>query len=228
VINRGRFAFSDRLLNQQIDHAAVFGVHAYQAAVLSRLPHGTENGGIVYHQYVRVGHEELEAGHTFAHHLVHVFKVGFGEIRDDHVQAVVDGSLLPFLPPGIECRAYPGSLGLSCEIDQAGCASERRRPCAGSEIIARKRAAEGHVHVGVDIDAAGDDIFPRGVNHRSRVGLQCGADGRDLLSFNIDIRDVILFRGDDASVPNECGHPYPRINGCEFRVLPGIDAAPPR
>ena len=49
----------------------------------------------------------------------------------------------------------------------------------------------------------------------------------DLFLFDIEIRDVVLFRGDDAPVPNEYGHGCLHINGCEFRALPGIDAAPP-
>ena len=57
-----------------VDDAAVFGMHADERAVLRGLLQRLEDGRVVDHQHVRIGHEELEAGHAFAHHVVHVFE----------------------------------------------------------------------------------------------------------------------------------------------------------
>ena len=76
VIDGRGLAFGQRALHDHVDHAAVFGVHADQRAVLGGLRERAENGGVVHHQHVRIGHEELETGHAFAHHVVHVFEAG--------------------------------------------------------------------------------------------------------------------------------------------------------
>ena len=65
-------------------------MQADERAVFGRAPQRLKNRGVVHHQDARIGHEELEAGHAFAHHLVHVLEAGFAEIGDDHVEAVVD------------------------------------------------------------------------------------------------------------------------------------------
>ena len=63
-----------------------------------------EDGGIIHHQHVGIGHEQLEAGHAFAHHVVHVFEAGLAQIGDDHVQPVVDARPCP-RPSSTRCRA---------------------------------------------------------------------------------------------------------------------------
>ena len=52
--------------DNHVDDAAIFSVHADERAVLGGLAHGFEDGGVVDHEHVGVGHEELEAGHAFA------------------------------------------------------------------------------------------------------------------------------------------------------------------
>ena len=76
VIDGRGLALGQRLLHDDVDDRAVLGVHADQRAVLRRLLHGLEDGGVVDHQHVGIGHEELEAGHAFAHQVVHVFEAG--------------------------------------------------------------------------------------------------------------------------------------------------------
>jgi len=43
--------------------------------------------------------------------------------------------------------------------------TERRGAHARLEIIARCDVAKGHIEMGVGVDAAGDDVHVRGVNH---------------------------------------------------------------
>ena len=74
VIDGRGFALGQRLLHDHVDHRAVLGVHADERAVLRRLPQRLEDRGVVDHQHVGIGHEELEAGHALADHVVHVFE----------------------------------------------------------------------------------------------------------------------------------------------------------
>ena len=188
VIDGRGLALGQRALDDHVDHAAVFGMHADQRAVLGGLRERFEDGGVIHHQDARIGHEQLEAGHAFAHHVVHVFEAGFAQIGDDHVQAVVDGgAAFGLLPPGVERVAHARAAGLDGEIDQRGGAAEGRGARAGFEIVARSGAAEGHVEMRVGVDAAGQQQHAGGVDHA--VGRASrGMPGRISLIFSPSIR----------------------------------------
>ena len=144
-------------MHDDIDDATVFGVHADECAVLCCLTEGFEDGGIVNHEHAWISHEEFETGDTFIDHGVHVFESSFAEIGDDHVEAVIDGGfLIGLFPPGIERVAHLGALGLDGEIDESGGASEGGDFGAGFEIVGGRGAAEGHIEVSVNVDAARD------------------------------------------------------------------------
>ena len=64
VIDGRGLSLGQRARDDHVDHAAVFGVHADQRAVLGGLRERLENGGVVHHQDVGIGHEQLEAGHA--------------------------------------------------------------------------------------------------------------------------------------------------------------------
>ena len=131
-------------------------MHADKRAVARGLRDGLEDSGVVHHQHARIGHEELEAGHAFVDHGVHIFQAGFVQVGHDHVQAVIDGGLVfGLLPPDVERIAHLHAARLDGEIDQRGGAAECRRARAGFEIVAGSGAAERHVQMRVDIDAAG-------------------------------------------------------------------------
>ena len=160
------FAFGQRLPHDDIDHAAVLGVHANQRAVFRGLLQRAKDGGVVHHQDVRIRHEQLEAGHALAHHVVHVFQAGFGQIGDDHVQAIIDAGLrFRLFPPGVQRVAHPGAARLNGEIDDGGGAADGRRARSSFEIVARGCPAERHVQMRVRVDAAGQQQHARGVQH---------------------------------------------------------------
>ena len=81
VIDGRGLALGQRLLHDHVDHRAVLRVHADQRAILRRLLQRLEDRGVVHHQHVGIGHEELEAGHALAHHVVHVFEARVGRGR---------------------------------------------------------------------------------------------------------------------------------------------------
>ena len=62
VVLRRQVAGGDRLLDQDVDHVAVLGVHHDQQPVLGGLLHGAEERGVVHLQHALVGHEQLQAG----------------------------------------------------------------------------------------------------------------------------------------------------------------------
>ena len=99
------------------------------------------------------------------------------QIGDDHVQAVVDaGFAFGLLPPGVEGIAHLRAFGLDGEIDDGGGAAERRGAGAGFEIVGGGGAAEGHVEMGVDVDAAGHHEHVRWRRSRGRR-LRAGCSG---------------------------------------------------
>ena len=206
VFGRG-VAFGQRPLHQHVDDVAVLRVHADGAAVLPRPQQRLENAAIVQHEDAAVGHEQLERRDPFAHERVHLALGLVVQVGHDHVKAVVDGRLaLGFLHPrfpGLVQRLPPELNG---EVDDGGGAAERRGHRAGFEIVRRVRAAERHVEVGVDVNAAGQDVLARRVDHAVGGHLQPGANQRDLLIFDDQIAVVLIDGRDDGSVLDQCAH----------------------
>ena len=184
VIFRCALAFRKRLLNDHVDRAAIFRVHADQAGVLGGLAHGAENSGVVEHEDAGIGHEEFEAGDAFAYQFAHLFELRGAEVGDDAVEGVVDdGFVVRLLHPGVKGLAESLPFVLDREIDQRGRAAEGRGNRAGLEIVGAGGAAEGHVQMGVNVDAARDDEQSRSVDHAPGVfGGQLRSDRGDLVS----------------------------------------------
>ena len=136
VINGRCFSVSQRLLHDDVNDAAVLGVHADERAILRRLLQRLEDGGIIDHQHVGIGHEQLETGHALAHHVVHVFETRRAEVGDDHVQPVVDAGLaLGLLPPGVERGAHLCTLRLDGEVDNGRRSADGRGARAGLKVV---------------------------------------------------------------------------------------------
>src|SRR6267154_50067 len=202
VIFRGTFSFGEGLLDDDVDGAAVFRVHADEAAVLSCLPHGLKDGGVIEHEDAGVGHKELEAGDAFANELAHLFELRRAEIGDDAVEGVVgDGFVVGFLHPGIESMAEGLAFVLNGEVDEGGGASESGGDGAGLEIVGAGSTAKGHVQVGVDVDAAGDDQAAGGV-HDTRGVLRgkLRGDGGDFVAVDADVGEGRVGGGYDGAV----------------------------
>ena len=141
-------------------------MHADRAAVLPGAPHRAEDARIVQHEHAGIGHEQLERADALLDHRVHLDLHLVGELGDDHVEAVVDGRLARgFLRPRFEGVVQRLASVLDREVDDRRGAAERRGDGAGFEVVGRGRAAERHVHVGVDVDAAGQHVLALGVDH---------------------------------------------------------------
>src|SRR5690606_29280036 len=111
------------------NNRAVLGVQGDHAAMLAHHAHGPENGGIVDHHRVRVGHEHFEAAHALvAYGDFHVFEHVVIDVRDDHVKAVIDAG---FIAGGRLRAGYGfqggGTLVLKSKINNGCRAAERSR-----------------------------------------------------------------------------------------------------
>src|SRR5439155_5130927 len=108
-------------------------------------------------------------------------------------------------------------------------AAEGRGAGSGLEIVGRDRAAEGHVDVGVRVDAAGQDQQAGGVQDRVGLDLQTAADrGHDRV-FDQEVGLVVVSSRDDAAVANEDAHRFPpllpgNVRIGTLRVFPGSSA----
>src|SRR5439155_276736 len=61
---RRRVLLGERARHEDIDDAALLGVHADETAVLGGARERLEDGPVVDHEDARIGHEEREAGHA--------------------------------------------------------------------------------------------------------------------------------------------------------------------
>src|SRR5260370_6238691 len=172
--------------------------------MLRRLAHGAKNRGVVEHEHAGIGHEELETGDAFTNELSYFFELRAAEVGDDAVEGVVgDRFGLGFLHPGVESLAQGLSFVLDGEIDERGGAAKGCGDGAGFEIVRAGGAAEGHVEVGVHVDAAGEHEVIGGVDDAAGVfDRKPCADGGDLVANNADVGGASISRGDDRAVTN--------------------------
>ena len=202
VIDGCALTFGQGSLYDDINNSAVFGVHTDESAVFGGLAESFENGGVVNHENAGIRHEEFEAGDTFVNHGIHIFKAGFAEVSDDHVQAVIDRRfLIGLFPPSVESVAHLCAFGLNGEIDEGGGATEGSGFGTGFEIVGGGGAAEGHIEMSVNVDAAWEEEETGGVDHLVGIGGRDGyGDVFDGLVFDQQIRGIGALGGDDGAV----------------------------
>src|SRR5262245_2754207 len=62
---RPRLAGGHGLLDEDLDHLAIFRMHADHGTMSASETHGFEQGAVVKHEDARVRHEQFEAGDAF-------------------------------------------------------------------------------------------------------------------------------------------------------------------
>ena len=156
----------------------VFCVQANQRPVVRCLHHGFEDRVVFHHHGAAVGHEHLEAGDTLPDHLVHLGQTVVRQVLDDHVEAIVDGSLaFGLLVPYLQRLGQSLASLLHDKVDNAGGAPHRRGDGAGAEVVGGDGAAKGKVQVRMRINTARYDVFAGGIDDLFGVGRQVGPDG---------------------------------------------------
>ena len=202
-------ALGDQVRGDDVDRQAVLGVHHDQPAVLPGLLHRPEDRAVVAEEHARVGGEELEVRHALGDEGVHLLERVVVDVAHDHVEPVVgDRVALGLRVPGVEALAQARPAALDGEVDDRRRPAERRGAGARLERVLRERAAERQLHVGVDVDAAGDDVLARRVDRLVGVRrvTQRRADLDDRLAIDQDVRGVRAVGRDDRPVRDQGAH----------------------
>ena len=149
------------LLHQHVDGDSVLGMHHDHRPALGGGLHGPQQLAVVAVEHARVGHEQLEAGDTLVvDEVLHALQRLLVDATDDLVEGVVDGALaLCFAMPVGERSVHVAARVLHRHVDDRGDTAPRGSAGAGLERVAGQGAAKGHLHVGVHVDAAGDDVL---------------------------------------------------------------------
>src|SRR5205807_5429404 len=136
--------------------------------------------------------------------LAHFLKLRGTEIGDDAVEGVVgDSFVVGFLHPGVESLAERLTFVLDGEIDQRGGAAESSGDGASLEIVGAGSAAEGHVEMRVDVDAAGNDEAAGGFS--DVLSIFCGklsGDGSNLVARDAHVGEGRVCGSHDRAVAN--------------------------
>src|SRR5439155_21136198 len=168
----------------------------------------------------RIGHEELEAGDAFANELAHFLELRGAEIGDDAVEGVVgDGFVVGLFHPGVEGLAERLAFVLDGEVNERGGAAKGGGDGAGLEIIGAGGAAEGHVKMSVNVNAAGDDEAASGVEDAAGIFRgKLGGDGGDFVAGDANVGEERVRCGDDCAVADYRVKTHLRSSGMLFNL----------
>lgn len=197
------------LFDEDVDGDAVLGVHHDQPAVSGGPLHGAQDLPVVAVEDARVGHEQLEGGDPLPHQVVHLLQGPLVDVREDHVEGVVDGAVaVGLLVPGVESLAQGLAPALHREVDDGGGAAPGGGPGAGLEGVGGGGTAEGQLHVGVRVDPAGDDVLPARVDRTvGRPGLggrrAVGREGGDAAVLDQYVGVELVGGRDDEAAADE-------------------------
>jgi hypothetical protein len=127
------------------------------------------------------------------------------EVGDDAVKAVIGHSpRRGFLHPCVQRRAQGLSLVLNGEVDDGGSAAKSCRARSGFEIVGAGGAAEGHVEMSVNVNAAGQDIFVARVENAAGIlPRKLFRDRYHLAIGNRYVGGVGVRSGDDGAIGND-------------------------
>src|SRR5262249_12666063 len=118
------------------------------------------------------------------------------------VEGEVDGGfVVGFLHPGVKGVAEGLAFVLDGEVDQRGGAAKGGGGGAGLEIVGAGSAAEGHVEMGVDVDAAWEQEEIVGIDDLGGVlGRELRGDGGDFFAVDTEVDSGGVGGGDDGAV----------------------------
>ena len=191
------------LLHRQHD-VAVLGVNERHGAEFGAAHEGREHLLVVDHQRALVGHEMLEGRHPVGDHLGHLLAHRVRPIGDAHVIGVVGRGAFGALVPVLQRLHQRLVAAGNAEVGDHRRAAGERRPGAALVIVGRIGSHEGHVEMGVGIDAARHDVAAGGVDRA--VASEAIADRLDPLTLDQHVRLVAAVRRDDGSTSDDERH----------------------
>ena len=113
-----------------------------------------------------IRHEQLETRDPLIDQKIHLVKGLLIHVRDNHVKRVVRRAVAFRLgEPVIETASQALALALNREVDDGGGPSKGGRPSTGLERVGGERSAKGHLHMGMRVDRAGDNVLASRVKH---------------------------------------------------------------
>ena len=205
---------------QRGDEVAVLGVNERHRADFGAADERGEHLLVVDHQRALVGHEMLEGRDARLHHLGHVLAHLVVPVGDAHVVRIVgDGVLRTLVPVGEGLHQRLVAVR-DAEVDDHRRAAGDRRLGAALVVVGGIRAHEGHVEMGVGIDAARHDEAVGGVE--GAVAPQVFADRLDGFAFDEHIGPVGAVRGNDRSAFDDERHIF-----FPFGLRGGVSGAAP-
>src|SRR5215210_3266008 len=199
----------ERLLDEDVYGVAVLGVNHHERSGLCGDLHRPEERLVVHHDRALVRHEELVARHPLVRRLLEVFECpAFLEVGDRQVEAYVDHRLGAFdllVPRRQRIREALARL-LEAEVDVARRAAEGGRGSPRGEVVAGDRPAERHLHVGVRVDRARDDVLAARVDDLVSLHVERLPDEGDPLVLDEYVPHVIVGGGDDTAALDQYRH----------------------
>ena len=190
MVHRISLARGDQLLLQNVDNVAVFGVDHHCHAVVARDLHRLENGLVVAVKGRSfVGHEQFQRRHADFRQLADFLEDGIFGIHDDAVKGVIDGARAL----GLGRLTFNGfdqrdSRVLRREVGDCRRAAHGRRVGGVEEQAAERTVVHVFVH------AAGEDVFPRSIDHFIGLHVQVLADQADDVVFHVNVSDIFARR----------------------------------
>src|SRR5207247_11015329 len=142
--------------------ASVLAMDANHPAILCGSLQGIEDAGIVQHEHAGVSHEKLKAGNALAHQRIHFLQLRIAQLSNNAMKCIIaDCFLRRLLHPRIKSRSQKLSFVLDSEINQRCRSAKCRRSRASLEVVGAGSAADRHVQMGMDMNAARTDMLAR-------------------------------------------------------------------
>ncbi|OIQ69477.1 hypothetical protein GALL_489230 [mine drainage metagenome] len=159
-------AHGGNLFLQQKHQFTVFGVHRRHGTEFKGPLEAVDQGFIVAHDGIFVGHEVLEAVDAFGlYQGAHVAPDRLVPPGDGHVKAVVAGGFFGPAAPGLVSLHQALLRVWNTEVDDGGGAAGHTGSGAGEKVVHGGGAHERQLHVGVRVNAAGHHILAAGIDH---------------------------------------------------------------
>ncbi len=217
VVPRPSVPLGGEALSQVLDRLAVLRVDEHETSEACTGGQGAHHVAVVeaYRRLVR--EVDLEGRHAALDAVPHLLLGVVPPPGDGHVQAVVAHCAGRFPPPGDEgLREALAALRMH-EIDDGRRAAREpgRRPAL--EVVGRDGPGHRQRQVDVRVDAAGENILPRSVQHPLVGGsLQSGPDLDDAALAAPDVARPTVVGGDHRAVLDQDAH----------RLFPSLTADP--
>ena len=157
-------------VDERGDNVPIFGVDDRQRPHIANGFQGAQQ--LAVGQAQPIGHVKLETAATRGAYTGHLVELGDVAGADGHVQAVIDCSFAG-------SQSLAGGQGVEHGLIRRGLhkvnngrrTAEGRGARAVVEVVGGDEAADGHLQMDVDINAAGDNIFAGGVDLASSVEI---------------------------------------------------------